>query len=160
MEMNTKELISRANNFFNGDASYGDAAMKILEGVTSDGALKNAEKNTHSAAELVAHIIGWEEVYLKRAKGDPTATIDQELSFDWKRIDKNEKTAWRSLVTGFETNHKELISILEEDRYDMQVKETLLNSIMEHDIYHLAQIAFIKKMVSSKHNFGGMIHFL
>lgn len=145
--MDTKDLINRANNFYDGDASYGDPAVKILEGVTSESALKKADKNTHNAAELLAHIVGWEDVYLKRAKGDSKATIDQNLSFDWKRIDKNEKTTWGNLVSAFEKNHKELISILEEDKYDSQTKEKLLNDIMEHDIYHLGQIALIKKVV-------------
>ena len=145
--MNDKELVSRANGFYNGDASYGDPAMKILEGITSESALKRPGKNTHNPAELLAHIVGWEDVYLKRFQGDAKATIDQNLSFDWKRIDKNEKTTWKSLTSAFEKNHKMLVSSLEQEKSDPQVKEKLLNDIMEHDIYHLGQIALIKKLL-------------
>ncbi len=146
--MKEKELLSRVKNFYDGDASYGDPATKILEGITSESALKRPDKNTHNAAELLAHIIGWDDVYLKRLQGDKEATIDQSLSFDWKRIDKNEKSAWRSLLSAFEKNHKSLASLLGQDKYDIRQKEDLVNSIMEHDIYHLGQIAMIKKLVS------------
>lgn len=144
--MEHKELIARVNNFHNGDASYGDPAMKILEGITSESTLKRPDKSTHNIAELLAHIIGWEDVYLKRFQGDTKATIDQNLSFDWKRIDKNEKSVWRSLLSAFEKNHKQLVSLLEQEKSN-EMKEKLVNDIMEHDIYHLGQIALIKKLV-------------
>jgi len=146
--MNSKKLITRAKGFFNGDASYGDPAMKILEGITSESAMKRPDKDTHSAVELLAHIVGWEDVYLKRFQGDTKATIDQNMSFDWKRTDKNEKTAWRSLTFAFEKNHDQLVSLLENGKTDAQTKEKLVNDIMEHDIYHLGQIALIKKLIS------------
>ncbi len=146
--MKDKEHLARVNGFYDGDASYGDPAMKILEGITSESALKRPDKKSHNAAELLAHIIGWEEVYLKRFEGDPKATIDQDLSFDWKRIDKNEKTAWQSLLSTFGKDNKQLISLLEQEKYDPQTKEKLVNNIMEHGIYHLGQIALIKKLVS------------
>ena len=144
--MEDKELIIRADNFYNGDASYGDPAKKILDGISSESASKHPDKNTHNAAELLAHIVGWKDVYLKRFQGDSKATIDQNLSFDWKRIDKNEKSAWKSLVSAFEKNHRQLVSCLEQEKSDMAAKEKLLNNIMEHDIYHLGQIALIKKL--------------
>jgi uncharacterized damage-inducible protein DinB len=146
--MKDKELVSRANNFHNGNPSYGDPAMKILEGITSESAMKRPDKNTHNAAEFLAHIVGWEDVYLKRFEGDAKATIDQNLSFDWRRIDKNEKTAWRSLLSAFERNHKQLVLFLEQEKSDPEKKEKLVNDIMEHDIYHLGQIALIKKLIS------------
>jgi len=158
--MNSNELVSRVNNFHSGDASYGDPATKILEGITSESALKRPDKNCHNAAELLAHIVGWEDVYLKRFHGDSKATIDQNLSFDWKRIDKNEKTAWKSLVAAFEKNHEQLVSLLEQEKSDGQAKEKLVDDIMEHDVYHLGQIAFIKKMFSSKRNYISVMHFL
>lgn len=146
--MGTMDLVNRAKDFYTGDASYGDPAVKILEGVAPASVLKRPAKNAHNAAELLAHIVGWEDVYLKRGKGDPKATIDQTLSFDWKRIDKDEKTAWQSLVAAFENNHKELLSILEQEKQDLQTRENLLNNIMEHDIYHLAQISLIRRILS------------
>ncbi len=146
--MNTKDLIKRADDFYNGDASYGDPAMKILEGIDSESSLKKAGKDVHTIAELLAHIIGWEDVYLKRFQGDAKATIDQNLSFDWKRIDKDEKSFWRSLMSAFEKNHAQLVSLLENENADTGPKEKLVNDIMEHDIYHLGQIALIKKIVA------------
>jgi uncharacterized damage-inducible protein DinB len=145
--MNSKELVSRADDFYNGDASYGDPAVKILEGISAESALKRPHKDAHNAAELLAHIVGWEDVYLKRFQGDPKATIDQSLSFDWKRIDKDEKTAWKSIVSVFEKNHGQLVSLLEDGNSDVYPKEKLVNDIMEHDIYHLGQIALIKKII-------------
>lgn len=145
--MKDKELLSRVNGFFDGNASYGDPAMKILEGITSESALKRPDKKTHNIAELLAHIVGWEDVYLRRFRGEKEATIDQNLSFDWKRIDKNEKSSWRSLMSVFEKNHKKLVSLLEQEKYDAQMKEKLVNDIMEHNIYHLGQIAMIKRLI-------------
>ena len=145
--MKEKEFLSRVNNFYDGEASYGDPAIKILQGITSESAHSRPSKNAHSPAELLAHIVGWDDVYLKRIQGDKEATIDQEFSFDWRRIDKNEKSAWRSLTSAFEKNRDRLNSILQDMKYDVEAKENLVNNIMEHNIYHLGQISMIKKML-------------
>jgi len=146
--MNDKELLSRVKTFYNGEASYGDPAMKILEGVTPESAMKRPEKKMHNAAELLAHIIGWGDVYLKRFQGNRDAMIDQNLSFDWKRIDKDEKNAWQSLLFTYEKNRDQLVSFLGQENYDVQAKEKLVNDIMEHNIYHLGQVELIKKIIS------------
>ena len=146
--MKDNELLSRVKGFYDGDASYGDPAMKILEGINSESAFKKPDTKTHNSAELLAHIVGWEDVYLKRFQGNAKATIDQNLSFDWKRIDRNEETAWTSLMAAFERNHTTLVSLLEKREADAELKEKLVNDIMEHDIYHLGQIALIKKLLS------------
>ena len=147
MSEQNSQLVTRVESYYNGDASYGDPMLKILEGVDSKTAIKRPADNVHSIAELIAHLVTWEDCFLERIKGNHKSQVEQELSFDWKRIDENEKTLWRTLTTKLDKNHKEIISVLNNEKYSTESKKTLMIDVTEHAIYHLGQIAIIKKMV-------------
>lgn len=147
MEKNKELLIAKAENFYNGEPYYGDPIMKILEGLDSAKALHRAGSNAHNIAELLAHIIGWEEYSIKQFKGIKEFQMGQDLSFDWRRIDKNENKLWGSLLRKLEMVHKELIGLLNDEKYDVEKKQELLDNMMQHDIYHFGQIAILKKII-------------
>lgn len=147
MKEQIKVLVEKVENFYNGEPYYGDPILKILGGINSAKSLKKVSENAHNIAELLAHIIGWEEYLIKQFKGDKEFQMEQNLSFDWRRIDKNEKSLWTSLTTKLEENHKELVSVLSDDKYDIEKKKTMVSNMMEHDLYHLGQIAILKKII-------------
>ncbi|MEW6196909.1 MAG: DinB family protein [Bacteroidota bacterium] len=147
MKGNTAALVEKVQNFYNGEPYYGDPILKVLNGINSEKSLTRVGKNAHNIAELLAHIIGWEEYVIKQFKGNKEFQMEQNFSFDWSRIDKNEKSLWASLTAKLDEIHGELISILKDDKYDFGKRATMVNNMMEHDIYHLGQIAILKKII-------------
>lgn len=140
-------LIAKAENFYDGEPYYGNPILKILKGLDSAKALHRVGNKAHTVAELLAHIIGWEEYSIQQFKGMKDFQMDQELSFDWRRIDKNEKKLWESLLNKLKDVHKELVELLKDENYDIEKKQELLDNMMQHDIYHFGQIAILKKII-------------
>jgi uncharacterized damage-inducible protein DinB len=147
-----QSLQKKFESVYNGDPWYGDSVKSIS-------ALIKVEENSHSIAELVSHMIAWREFLLKRLHRDKDFDVDQEDSFDWKRIDKNERTAWKSLLNTLEKNQKEILSALEKldnnflnlpvskRKYNMNY---LIEGIIQHDLYHAGQISLLTKLTEMR----------
>ena len=93
---------------------------------------------------------------MSKIKGDNDFKMTQKLSFDWKRIDRNEKTAWKSLLIALDINQNEILATLkklDDDFLKLLVSrrryniEFLIEGGIQHDIYHLGQISLLKKMI-------------
>ena len=69
-------------------------------------------KKTNSIADITAHVIGWREFLLSRISEDYEFKLTQKDTFSWKRFDKNEKTAWKSLLKKLEENQGQILKIL------------------------------------------------
>lgn len=147
MKAEKELLIAKAENFYNGEPYYGDPILKILDEIDSSKALQRVGSHAHTVAELFAHIIGWEEYSIKQFKGVKDFQMDQDISFDWRRIDKDEKKIWGSMLSKLESVHKELIGLLNDEQYGVDKKHELLDNMMQHDIYHFGQIAILKKII-------------
>jgi uncharacterized damage-inducible protein DinB len=155
--MNSKILLLRKKieGIYSGDPWYGDPFKSILKDIDPAAALKKEKKKAHSIAEILAHIISWREFVLTRLTGNEFK-IEQEETFNWIRIDSNEKTAWKSLLGAMEETQNKILNILEksDDKLlDMPVRERnykmeyLIEGIIQHDIYHFGQISLLKKLI-------------
>ena len=149
-------LRKKIEEVYSGDPWYGEPFKSILNGIDPGIALKKEKKGTHNIAEILAHIIGWREFLLTRLTGNDFK-IEQEETFNWKRIDNNEKTAWKSLLIALEETQNKILNILEksdDNLLDMPVHEKnykmeyLIEGIIQHDIYHFGQISLLKKLTS------------
>lgn len=149
-------LMKKIEKVYSGSPWYGNSIKSILNDIDSKTALTKAAGNIHTIAELVAHIIAWHEFVISKIKGDNDFRMPQKLSFDWRRVDKNEKTAWNSLLDALEINQSEILSTLkklDDDFLKLPVRrrryniEFLIEGSIQHDIYHLGQISLLKKMI-------------
>ncbi len=151
-------LRNKIDEVYNGDPWYGGSIKKILLSVDPKIVLLKQTENSHNIAELLAHIIGWREFVLSRLTGNHEFKIEQDESFNWKRLDKNENTTWQNLLNKLEKNQKEILKIMDEKddnflnesvsgrNYKM---EYLIEGIILHDIYHLGQISLLNKLKTS-----------
>jgi uncharacterized damage-inducible protein DinB len=73
---------------------------------------------------------------------------------DWRELDHQDKTLWPQGIERFEETQEQILSLLKErndDLLDEPVRERtynyrkLLEGIIQHDIYHLGQIAYAAK---------------
>lgn len=131
---------------------YGRSVFALLEDVDPAKAGKKITEDAHSSLEILYHMITWADFTLKRIVGDKEdmETIEK---IDWRQIDP-EKHTWEKGLAELKTIHEKIFQLLEE-KDDEFLKEKvdyrdykfryLLNGLMQHNIYHAGQIAYITK---------------
>lgn len=154
MQQKIIELKKKYDKVCSGRPWYGDSIMQVLRKTDPEIVFRKLNDKSHSIAELLAHIIGWREISLHNLKGNKRIALTQKETFNWKRFDKNEKTAWKRLLKELDKNQREIISFLEKKDDEFLANlvpgkkfkmEFLINGIIQHDIYHLGQIGLLKK---------------
>lgn len=154
-------MIKNYNRVYKGRPWYGDSIKSILRKVDQKKIfIKPSGNKTNSIAEITAHIIGWREFLLSRISKNHEFKLTQKDTFNWKRIDDNEKTAWKNLLRKMDVVQNEIIKILDnsgDELLDLKVRDRkfkikyLLDGVLQHDIYHLGQITLLSKIINSEY---------
>lgn len=135
---------------FEGDAWHGPALLEVLDGVSAEQAQARPLSGAHNIWELVMHIAVWEDVVRRRLDGDDTpATAD----LDWHVKHGSGETAWRETLDRLKHGHQELrkaVSSLTDSRLEEETPGgvsiyRLMHGVVQHDLYHVGQIALLKK---------------
>jgi uncharacterized damage-inducible protein DinB len=151
MNKETAAIILSLKETLQGEPWYGQPVMAILNDIDPSIAFKKPSEASHSLAELLYHMITWTQFAVKRLEKDQT---DDSDALDWRTIDPKEHT-WEKGVSEFKTANDNIIKILEskedgflEEKVDFRTYNfrNLLNGLIQHHIYHLGQIAYIKKI--------------
>lgn len=157
MKSRINKIISNFKTVYASEPWYGDSLQSILKNVNPKTIFSKAGENSHSIAELLAHIIDCRDFTLRSISGDDNSELSQTKSFNWKRIDNNENTAWQSLLGALEKNQNEILNILQQsgdDLLDEKVhgknynNDFLLEGIIQHDIYHIGQISILNRILN------------
>ena len=125
---------------------YGSSIMEILQQV-SPSARDARTGNAHTIIELVLHMTSWRKFVIHRLQGDDAFQITEDLNFP-------KPGAWDDAVADLKAIQAELIAAIKsfpENRLGELVPSstykftfyTLLHGIIQHDVYHLGQIAYI-----------------
>ena len=152
-----KEIQSIINNLERantGQPWYGRALYEILDEIDPAIAYKKPNKQ-HSLADLLYHMITWADFCLHRIKGDKEKDMTAFEKLDWRQINPAIHT-WEKGVEEFKNIHTQIVSLLKQ-KDDVFLKEIvdyrqynyrfLLNGLIQHNIYHLGQIAYVKKLL-------------
>jgi uncharacterized damage-inducible protein DinB len=148
-------FITTLHSIVNGEPWYGQSAMKILQDIDPAAVYKKPNQNSHSLIELLYHMNTWAEFTLKRLEKDEEKDMAAFEKLDWRDIDTNEHT-WEKGLAQFKVTHDLIIELLatKEDKFlseKVDYREYnfrfLLHGIVQHDIYHLGQIAYAKKLI-------------
>lgn len=153
-----KEIQSIARNLRNvldGTPWFGRPVYSILNEIHPVMVYTKPGGKSHSLIELLYHIITWAEFTVKRLEKQPEDDLQAFEESDWRIIDPHIHT-WTNALEQFKTAHDRILQLLE-DKNDEFLKEKvdyreynfrfLLNGLIQHDIYHLAQIAYVKKLL-------------
>jgi uncharacterized damage-inducible protein DinB len=154
----TKEIsryISEFETIYNGEPWYGKSLMAVINDANVNNVFKKQNAAGHSAYEITHHLYAWKDLLAKRLNGDVKATIAVNSKEDWAPLPKEQTTAtWKTLVAKLEKNQEELIKALSKWTDDALDKNfagtdyslrTHLNGQVQHDIYHIGQIALAIK---------------
>lgn len=157
MFMNTeiKSLVEQLKDAYEGDPWWGRNAHALLGEVDEKMAVEKPS-GQHSILELVWHMINWKEFAISRLHEIDGKDLHYFETNDWRHLDHAHKSLWHQGVERLHYLHNELVGLLEQQSdevLDQNVAERnytyrkLFNGILQHDIYHLGQIAYIAKVV-------------
>jgi len=140
---------------YGGDPWLGESFMKKLEDVIEAEAFKQPVKDVHSIAELVAHIIYWRSPIIRKLKGEKDYVGKMDSPENWPTLDELKAKGWKALLEEFEESQKQLIALLKGAKPHFFMEEykpgvswdQMIEGVVQHDIYHLGQLALIKKMI-------------
>lgn len=156
MKTKTAFFISQLNELFTGEPWYGKPVMELLEGITPEMAIRKPDSQAHSILEIAAHIAQWQWFVVEKLQGNTGFDIDNNIK-DWPLSGKDDPSLWQETKQMIISTKDQIIDELskKEDTFmDQKVPrrnynfEYLLQGIIQHDIYHIGQIALLKKMYS------------
>jgi uncharacterized damage-inducible protein DinB len=130
-------------------------AMK-LNLVNERNAFIQPQKDIHSIAEILSHLIVWRVEVLNRLKGNPRQLFEYSPE-NWISSNELKKKGWDQLLHSFKQSQKELLSFLNSKDDDFlsisyfdKTYKYLVEGLLHHDLYHLGQIGLVQKMLSQK----------
>ena len=144
-------IIDDLKECFDGRPWYGDSVMKKLDSIDWR-IINGADYGDKSIAVLVQHIMNWRIFALKKLAGDADYDIIIDGPTDWTPITIENEAQWVKLKQDLRQTQKELLAALTVSDDSLLRKEVpgktytfgpILKSIIQHDIYHLGQIAML-----------------
>jgi uncharacterized damage-inducible protein DinB len=150
----SKLLADQIRRAFDGEAWHGDSVMEILEGIDARTAAAKPIPGAHSVWEILLHIAAWDDVIIRRARGNAVQLSDAE---NFPAISDKSESAWQAAILATKKKHDELVKTVAEfpdSRLAEQVpgkKESFYNfyymfsGITQHKLYHAGQIVMLKK---------------
>jgi uncharacterized damage-inducible protein DinB len=144
-------IVDQLHRAFDGDAWHGPALMEILGGIDARTAAARPLPTAHSIWELALHVSAWEQVCLRRIRGESVSLSDAE---NFGHIEHVSETAWQRAVKNLKQHHEDLIqaiSALPESRLHEPLPDKdynllfMLNGAVQHAAYHGGQIALLKR---------------
>ncbi|HEX2609302.1 MAG TPA: DinB family protein [Flavisolibacter sp.] len=158
--MNTEilRIAEQAKDTYQGDPWFGRNMKELLSEIDERIAF-DKPNDQHSILELLWHIITWKEFTITRLRDDATRKLYHFEELDWRELDHNDKSLWKKGLQRLAEVQNELVEVLQQqqDRILIEIVpertytfSKLLYGIVQHDIYHLGQIAYVKKMMSEQ----------
>lgn len=156
MNKEIQSIIRNLQNVLSGEPWYGKSVFKILEEVDPAIVYKKPNKNSHSLIELLYHSLTWAEFTLKSLEKAEEKDITAIEKMNWREINLSDHS-WEKGLAEFKQVHEMIIQLLneKEDAFLSEMVDHrkfnfrfLLNGLIQHDIYHLGQIAYIKNLFS------------
>src|SRR6185369_5860936 len=149
-------IISTLHTVVEGEPWFGKSVMPLLHEVDPTIVYKKPNDNSHSLIELIYHMITWAEFTLKRIDKEEDGDILEFEKMDWRVIDFNGHT-WEKAVAQFKVTNDLIIEALQAKNDDFLNEKVdyreynfrfLLNGLIQHNIYHAGQIAYVRKLLS------------
>lgn len=158
MNKEMQYIARQITDAYEGDPWFGRNAKALLSEVNEQTAFEKPN-GQHSMVELVWHMVNWREFVISRFTKDSTKDITYFEVNDWRALDHSDKALLQQGLQRLHQTQAELLEVIgnESDALlDKNVEERsytfrkLLHGILQHDIYHLGQIAYLQKLLTGK----------
>jgi hypothetical protein len=107
--------------------------------------------------DLIWHMNTWAEFTLGALENRSVEEMKKIEANDWRTIDPAVHT-WKKGIEQLKATHSKIIELLKQKEDDAYLKDIvtnrqynfrfLLNGLVQHNIYHLGQVAYLKKMLA------------
>jgi len=154
MNKEIQSIISTLQNILDGEPWFGRSVYAILNEIDETKVDQKPNENSHSLLELLYHMNTWTAFTLKSLEKAGKDEITAVEEIDWRTID-SAIHSWEKGMAEFRSMNEKIIELLN-DKDDSLLKEMvdfrkfnfrfLLNGLIQHHIYHLGQIAYVKKL--------------
>jgi uncharacterized damage-inducible protein DinB len=157
MNLEIQLIAGQMKQSYQGEPWFGRSVSELLSEVDESIAFEKIN-GQHSILELIWHMVTWKEFTVSRLRLQHKQLAQFE-SEDWRELDHNDKTLWKKGIEHFERIHNELVTLVQQQEDDILPKKVhernydfrnLLNGIVQHDIYHIGQIAYVKKLCEAR----------
>jgi uncharacterized damage-inducible protein DinB len=138
---------------------YGKSMTEILNSIDYKIVTQKPYPEAHSILDLVLHIEVWHIFVIKKLDKEDYS-IDLNTPQDWIPNEHISEKDWCNLIQSLTNSQNELLKRLKKlSQKDLSTKvpskydcdfENMIFGIMQHDIYHLGQIAYLQKWNNSK----------
>jgi uncharacterized damage-inducible protein DinB len=155
MNKETQSIIRNLQNTLGGEPWFGRAVYPIMEEVDVSKVYTRPKGTEHSLIELLYHMITWAEFTLSKIDKSSSLNLAASEEMDWREINPSVHT-WQAGMDEFRKIHEQIIAVLQtkddsflsgiadERKYNFRF---LLNGLIQHNIYHLGQIAYLNKLL-------------
>jgi hypothetical protein len=134
---------------YDGDPWYGRSLVSILNEVATKHAWAVKVNNNHNNTVLLYHIINWRLFTISRFEKDAVSTTAHFEENNFPSFPQPTEAVWRNGMQSLALTQQHLLEIINKNKDEMLEKKvpgreynfrTLLNGIVQHDIYHIGQI--------------------
>jgi uncharacterized damage-inducible protein DinB len=155
MNKEVQSIISNLERVMSGQPWFGRPVYSIMEETDPAKVSIQPGKSGHSLLELLYHMITWADFTLKSLEADEKTDITAIEKMDWRTIDPS-LHSWKKGMEDFKSIHEKIIQLLNKKddtflpemvRHRQYNFRFLLNGLIQHNIYHLGQIAYINKFL-------------
>ena len=156
MNKEIQSIIRNFENTLDGTPWYGRPVYAMLREVDESIVYKKPTPSSHSLMDLLYHMLTWAEFTLKRIEKDDKLDMAAFEKIDWRAIDPAVHK-WDEALGAYIAAHQQIIAHLQtktDDFLDEIVDyrkynfRFLLNGLIQHNIYHVGQVAYLAKLLS------------
>lgn len=154
MKTKIESYIKQYSEVHEGEPWFGDSLRSILDGIDPAVAIAKAPGNSN-IIRLLWHCIKWRQSLIERLKGTPNYRAQIEDPDNWLEYDDPKLKNWTGALEKFEAQFAEIITLLAEKNDELLEQEfhpgrtykTLIEGVLQHDIYHFGQIALLGRIM-------------
>lgn len=155
MNKETQSIVKSFESTLSGQPWFGRAVYEILQEVNESKANIKPNGSDHSMIVLLWHMNTWAEFVLGSLENKTADEMKAIEANDWREIDPDNHT-WEKGIEQLKSTHNKIVEILskKEDSFLSEIVPTrkfnfrfMLNGLIQHNTYHLGQVAYVKKML-------------
>lgn len=155
MNKEVQYIITTLQESLDGDPWYGRSLYAILKEVEPASVFINPDEKGHALIEILYHMIAWAEAVQSTLEGDTQKQISYYEALDWREIDPTIHT-WKNGVNELKAAHRRILELLQSKNDDFLASPVsqrtytigyMLHGLIQHNIYHQGQIAYVKKLL-------------
>ena len=155
MNKEIQDISTTLQKTLKGEPWFGRSVYSLLDEIDPSIVYLKPNNNAHSLADLLYHMITWAEFTQKRLEKEKDLDLVFFDSQDWRNIDPAIHT-WEKGLEQFKKINDSIFQLLSKAdesllnetvdfrKYDFRY---LLNGLIQHNIYHIGQIAYVNKML-------------